>query len=109
MLAVVPGEEPLAEDAGVLEANRSGSGNSGRYFSVLNWASENGLSLETWGGEWLRVTPELRQQQRHGLAGYRGATIGVEEQLAWPDSLLRAGLGDQPLGERGRLAVARLV
>src|ERR1700682_5007986 len=25
------------------------SGNSGRYLSVLNWLSENGLSLETWG------------------------------------------------------------
>jgi hypothetical protein len=26
------------------------SGKVGRYLSVLNWASENGLSLETWGG-----------------------------------------------------------
>src|SRR5437868_14926224 len=33
------------------------SGKSGRYFIVLNWASENGLSSETLGREWLLVTP----------------------------------------------------
>ena len=46
MLVVVPGEERLAEGAGVLEAAEA-SGKSGRYFSVLNWVSENGLSSET--------------------------------------------------------------
>lgn len=35
------------------------SGKSGRYLSVLNWDSANGLSLETCGGEWLLVTPLL--------------------------------------------------
>jgi hypothetical protein len=33
------------------------SGNSGLYLSVLNCASENGLSFETCGREWLFVTP----------------------------------------------------
>ena len=33
------------------------SGNSGRYFSVLNWLSENGLSLETCGRLCDFVTP----------------------------------------------------
>jgi hypothetical protein len=38
-----------------MDPNRSG--NAGQYFSVLNAASENGLSLLTWGREWVRVTP----------------------------------------------------
>ena len=33
------------------------SGNSGRYFMVRNWDSEKGLSLETYGREWVLVTP----------------------------------------------------
>jgi hypothetical protein len=45
MLGVVPGEEDVPVGPGVWErANRSG--NAGRYFSVLNCASENGLSLD---------------------------------------------------------------
>ena len=43
------------------------AGKSGRYFSVLNWASENGLSLETWGREWLRVTPRSASNSATGL------------------------------------------
>jgi hypothetical protein len=43
---VVPREEDVAVGRGVwIETNRSG--NAARYFSVLNWASENGLSFET--------------------------------------------------------------
>ena len=45
--------------------------------------------------------PEIRQQPRHGLAGHRRTPIGVDAQLAWHDPLPRAGLGDQPLGQRG--------
>lgn len=37
---VVPGEEALAEGAGVLGCSRSDGGNSGRYFLVWNWLSE---------------------------------------------------------------------
>ena len=48
--------------------------------------------------------PEIRQQQRHGLASHGRAPIRMEEQLAWPDPLHRAGLGDEPLGQRGGLA-----
>ena len=55
MLVVVPGEE-LAQ-ARALLVGRKRSGNSGRYFRVLNWLSENGLSLETWGRLWVLVTP----------------------------------------------------
>src|SRR4030042_572953 len=32
-------------------------GNPGLYLRVLNWLSEYGLSLETWGRLWLLVTP----------------------------------------------------
>ena len=38
-----------------IEPNRDG--NAGWYFSVLNCASENGLSLETCGRPWVLVTP----------------------------------------------------
>src|SRR6266498_2930638 len=41
--------------ASSMEVKRSGK--PGRYFKVLNWASEYGLSLETCGREWVFVTP----------------------------------------------------
>jgi hypothetical protein len=60
VLRVVPSDKVLAVGACVLiEPNRSG--NAGRYFSVLNWASENGLSLETCGRAWVLVTPKVRK------------------------------------------------
>ena len=40
------------------------SGKSGRYLRVLNPASENGLSLDTLGREWVLVV--LRQLERDG-------------------------------------------
>ena len=56
VLAVVPVEEGAAVSAAVLRGSEA-LGKSGRYLSVLNWASENGLSLETCGLEWVFVTP----------------------------------------------------
>src|SRR4030067_2912364 len=41
--------------ASCIEPNRSG--NPDVYLSVLNWDSEKGLSLETWGRPWVLVTP----------------------------------------------------
>ena len=38
VLVVVPGEENLAVGPGILD-RAEGSGKSGRYFNVLNWAS----------------------------------------------------------------------
>src|SRR5947207_4196171 len=55
-------QKPLASWA---EPNRSG--NSGRYLSVLNWASEYGLSFEQWGREWLLVTPRSASIRATGL------------------------------------------
>jgi hypothetical protein len=53
---VVPVEEPDAECTRVLETAEP-IRELGRYFSVLNCASENGLSLLTEGLEWVLVTP----------------------------------------------------
>src|SRR5450631_990178 len=47
------------------ELNRSG--NTGAYFSVLFHAWENGLSLETLGLEWERVTPRSSRRVATGL------------------------------------------
>jgi hypothetical protein len=59
VLGVVPGKEiPTVARACSSEPKRSGK--SERYFMVLK-CSENGLSSETWGREWLLVTP-LRSQ-----------------------------------------------
>lgn len=102
MLAVVPGEEPLAEGTGVLDRTEPL-----RELRAVLQGLELGLGERIVVGDLgARVAPrhaELRQQQRHGLAGHRRATIGVEKQLAWSDALLRASLGDQPLCERGGL------
>src|SRR6188508_659038 len=51
--------------ASLIEAKRSGK--PGRYFKVLNCASEYGLSLETWGREWVFVTPRSASRNATGL------------------------------------------
>jgi hypothetical protein len=61
VLVVVPAEEV---HAGVRPCSMAPkrSGTSGRHFIVLNWDSENGLSFETWGREWLlgrRMSPSV--------------------------------------------------
>ena len=48
-----------------MESNRSGK--SGRYFRVLNWASEYGLSLETCGRLCDLVTPRSASRNATGL------------------------------------------
>src|SRR6188768_1859006 len=50
--------------AASIEAKRSGK--PGRYFKVLNCASEYGLSLETWGREWVLVTPRSASRKATG-------------------------------------------
>ena len=56
MLGVVPREERAAEgDRAVMSWKRPGK--PGWYFRVLNCASENGLSSDTWGRLSERVTP----------------------------------------------------
>jgi hypothetical protein len=43
------------------------SGESGRYFMVLKWPSENGLSSETRGREWLLVAPRSASKKATGF------------------------------------------
>jgi len=50
------GKKFSAVHRGMLGRSKA-SGKSGRYLSVLNWASEYGLSLDTCGREWRFVTP----------------------------------------------------
>ena len=49
----------------MIEANRAGK--PGRYFRVLNCASEYGLSLETCGREWDWVIPRSASSSATGL------------------------------------------
>lgn len=82
MLAVVPGEERLAEDTGVLDRPEP----RGELRAVLQRLELGFGERIVVGDLGARMAPrhsEIRQQQRHGLAGYRRAPIGVEEQLAW--------------------------
>src|SRR5215208_6944831 len=51
--------------ASSIEAKRSGK--PGRYFRVLNCASEYGVSLETCGREWDLVTPRSASRKATGL------------------------------------------
>ena len=63
---VVPAVEGGAERAGVLQGPEP-VGKSGRYFNVLNCASENGLSFEQCGREWDLVTPRSASRNATGL------------------------------------------
>jgi len=81
MFLVPPGEEGLAVcPGGSIEAKRREK--SGRYFRVLNWLSEEGLSLLTYGWEWDWVTPGPASTERDRLGGHRGAAVTVDGHLA---------------------------
>src|SRR5277367_5101491 len=58
-----------------MEVNRAGK--PGRYFRVLNCASEYGLSLLTWGREWDWVTPRSASSSATGLE------VIEEARAAW--------------------------
>src|SRR5437773_6258647 len=79
------------------------SGKSGRYFSVLNCASENGLSLETWGRLCVFVIPRSASRNATGFE------VMAEPRSAWIVSCSRAMRcrvqTDEPLGQRGALAM----
>jgi hypothetical protein len=66
VLVVVPGEEDMAEGPSVLEGPEE-VGKLGRYFIVLNWDSEKGLSFETWGRRWVFTTPRSAKSKATGL------------------------------------------
>jgi len=61
-------------------------GKSGRYFHGLEMPSENGLSSETWGREWLLVTPRsaIRKATGFEVMGEPRSACRV----SWPGSML---------------------
>src|SRR5229473_2106167 len=75
------------------------SGKSGRYLSVLNWASEYGLSSETCGRLWVLATSRSTSKAATGLRRFAGAAIGMQRQRAGGDVMLGHGLGDQRFGQ----------
>ena len=77
MLAVVPGEEPLAEDTGVLEAAEA-CREVRPVFQCLELGLRKGVVIEDLGPRMTPRHPEIRQQQCYGLAGHGRAPIGME-------------------------------
>ena len=68
------------------------AGKAGRYFNVLNWASENGLSLETWGRLWALVIPRSASRNATDfevIAAPRSAWI-----VSYPRSILLVAIVD---------------
>ena len=84
-------------------ANRSGK--VGRYFNVLNCASEKGLSLDDVGPAMRLRDPQVGEQERHGLRGHRRPPVRMDRELVPTDPLAGAGLVDEPLGQRRALPV----
>ena len=75
------------------------SGNSGRYLSVLNWLSENGLSSETCGRLWDLVIPSVAMSWAtvcERIDGPRSLWI-----VSWSRTIpcLTHRLANQPLGQ----------
>ena len=66
VLVVVPREEFLAVRPGGFGRGER-AGNAGRYFNVVNGASEYGLSLDTWGRKRDWVTPRSASISAAGL------------------------------------------
>jgi hypothetical protein len=98
MIVVVPAVEGRAEGSGVLDRTEGG-GKSGRYFRVLNWASENGLSLLQCGREWDLVTTRSASRNATGFRRHRAASVGVDGHLVPVDVLLRDRVAQQPFGQ----------
>ncbi len=73
-LMVVPVDDLTAEGVRLIQRVET-SGEPGPVLRVLNCASENGLSLDTWGRECVLVTPR---------SASRNATDF--ETIAWPRS-----------------------
>jgi hypothetical protein len=66
VFGVVPGKEPLAERAGILDRAEPGR-EAGRYLRVLKWASEYGLSLLVCGRLWLLTMPRSARSSATGF------------------------------------------
>jgi hypothetical protein len=68
-----------------MEPNRSGK--PGRYFKVLTWLSEYGLSLQRWGREWVLVSSRSASRNATGLEVIdeprSACTVRVPGRICW--------------------------
>jgi hypothetical protein len=104
MLCGVPGEEDVAVGARVLD----GAEPLRKRRPVLQ-RLELGLRERVVVGD-MRVGmgfghAQVGKQKGDGLRGHRRPALGVDGQLITGDPLPGAGLADEPLGERGALAM----
>ena len=102
MLAVVPGEERLAEGAGVLEATEAF-----REIRAVLQRFELGLGegviVAGIGPAVCFCDSQVGEQPRHRFGCHGGASIRMQGQLSRPDLLFLAGVFDEPLGQPRRL------
>jgi hypothetical protein len=103
MVVVVPAKERLTERAAIFDRSEAV-----RKLRAVFERSELGFGKRIVVGHvWPAVRfgdAEIGQEQRDGLAAHRATAVRVDRQLAWLNVVLRAGLGDQSLGEDGALA-----
>jgi len=100
MLAVVPGEERLAESAGVLEATEAI-----RKVRAVLQRVELGLGerviVAGIGPAVCVGAPQVGKQPRHRFGWHGEVSIRMQGQLPRLDLLLRAGVNDEPLDVAG--------
>lgn len=83
--------------AASIEAKRTGK--PGRYFRVLNCASEYGLFITHVRPGMGLDDAQVSEQERDRFRGHRGAAVSVDGELPAADLLHSAGRGDQLLGQ----------
>jgi len=98
MLLVIPTKKSLAECTAVLQASETV-----RELRPILQRAELALGVRVVVRD-VRPTmrlghPQIGQQKSHRFAGHGGATIGVQRELAWTNSLLLATLLDQSFRE----------
>jgi hypothetical protein len=107
VLEVVPAEEDLAERSGVLDAVepvREG----GMVLEGLELALAVGVVVGDVRAGVASGHSQVGQQHGDRLGGHRGAPVGMHGELPGRDVVLDDGLGQQPLGQQGGLAVATI-
>src|SRR5450830_1723596 len=106
VLVVVPGEEPLAEDAPLLDRAEA-AGELRAVLQGLELRLRDGVVVGHVGPAVGLFDTQVRQELGHGPGAHRASAVGVSGQLAGGDPLLAAGLGDQLGGQRRRLGVGQ--
>jgi hypothetical protein len=100
---VVPVEEDLTEGSGVGEGPEA-FGELGPVLEGLELALAVGVVVADVGPAVGLGHSEIGEEQGDGLGGHGGPSVGVDGELARSDGLLGDGVGDEPLGQGGRLA-----